>query len=263
MPIKQINQITSLKQLCDGDNFVVAIETALPSTPTFFSTCLPVQNFLLEKDRQGTVVPHGIKKWIPQLKQQLAPSICQGNQAIFTGAYGCGGSGSCSWFIAELGATPPTIQWDSLLHSCSCGEPPDALALGIYLPAAISVNGNWQQYGFLKQTPQSTLPYNGATVILPSHGSFGASAGSIWLPSAPGIGVQTRIVVTGSPNSPFTSPPSGGDPRPCAGNVVNVPRQRITGPGWTVHAEAMAPFHFGVFAFTQPPGHFHVDWYDD
>lgn len=263
MPVKQVNHITNLGQYCDGDNFVITIETANPSRPKLFSTCAPVQNYLLEKDTQGTVVPHGIKKWVPQLKLNQDPTICQGNVSVFSGAFGCPPGSPCQWFVAELGSVAPTIEWDSLLHDCACENPADGIALGHHLPAVISVNGVWQQFGFLRQSPQTTLPYNGAEVDLPNHGSFSVTQASIWQTTFPGLPIQTRVVVSNDPNSPYESPPSAADGRACAGNVVRVPRTRITGAGWKVTCQAMGSFHFGVFASTLAPGLFLVDWYND
>lgn len=263
MAIKQINHITLLSHYCLGSDFIISIETALPSDPHLFTTCKQVQDYLLKKDTQGTVVPHGIKKWIPQLQDVIDPLICDRNRALFVNTCDCDPGVDGNWFIAELGQTPPTIEWDSLLHPCACDTTPDEVALGSFFLHEFAATGTWQSFGWNVNVPPTTLPNNLTTFNLPSHGSFGVSAAVTWKRVNYDMTPQMRVVVSGSPNSPFTTEPYAPTGRPCQGTMMLVPRQRITGAGWTVHCEAMDGPQFNAFWALQSPCSLLISWFDD
>lgn len=246
-----------------GSQFIISVETALPSSPQLFSTCSPVQDYLLEKDTQGTVVPHGIKKWVPQISNVLDPAICDRNRSVFIGSCDCPPLVAGQWFLAELGSTPPTIEWDSVLHNCECDSAPDQLALGSFTAHEFAATGAWQSFGWHVDTPPTNLPNNSTTFQLPSHGTFGVSASAAWERVNYDMHPAMRVVVNGSPNSPFTTDKYQPTGNPCQGTMMLVPRQRITGAGWTVHCEAMDSPGFNDFWKLASPSTLLITWYND
>lgn len=260
MPVKQVNHITSLMRVrCNGVTHLI-IETELPSNPQLFESCHPVQDIKTEVDREGTRVPHGIKKWVPVLDCQNTPTLHSVAASIWSGPDCCADEASCHFWLAELGAGPPHIEWESVLHACLDDDPPAAVAVGDFTPHAFSGDGVWRKFGWLYNCCEHPLINNGIEVSLPAFGSFSAAVATAWTfpfaHSTPSVRVLTEGQVWALKDSPPFDPLL---PAPNGSMVIN-PRTPILAAGVKVSTQGMSPTG-GAFFENAAPASFLVAWW--
>lgn len=262
MPLKEINALSGLAHVCDGATCYTFSSTHNPSEPKLFYTCEEPQDGWLNRRRVGEMTPHGKKWWVPNIAEQVSPSVCSSATHFFAGASPCPGGGPCNFFLAEPQASPPAVNWNSLIHKCDEDQAPASLAIGTNPGGGWGVGDPPLPIDFNVAVRFGPLLTNGITVDLPSHGTFDAMYA---LQFAFSFGTNQPITWLGmgrtfhwSPETPPYDPTQGS----CAGSATLLPKTRIPGPGYVVQVLVQSRSGGGN-TFATPPGAFIVRWFDE
>jgi hypothetical protein len=173
VPVKQINHLVRYQAILTPARHVITAKTELPATPKLFRTCHPVQDIPFEKDREGTRVPHGIKKWSPSIDCQDDPTSSLGTIYSWDLPPCCPPGSPCNWFIAQLG-TKPSIDWITLVHSCSEAGPGTTTWRGRF------TGWDWSSPFARRRITLQQLEQVGSAIVFDGVGTFHVAGGGIF-----------------------------------------------------------------------------------
>lgn len=262
MPVKAVNVPHNVGRVTIGGHIKTTLTTQLPGKPQLFTSCATPLNAKTRVNRAGELVPHGNKLYVPQIDCQNAPTVCDGTNAVWLQPPCCPPGKPCYWFAADLGATPPLINWSTVLHPCEDLDPPDRAFYG-NAPGGVDIaNQPYRDNGWVQVENPTNLPFNGGQVSLPSSGSVSVSTACAFNFLFGPLSGSSRGWIEGMPYDAVESQIFINDGRPCSAAISIGKRVNITAPGCLASGQARAT---GANLFFQivSPGFLTVEWWAD